>query len=197
MTLAEINASTLWWNGPDFLHKEISEWPETQLVQKDLTDELRTKFATSYHQRLVESSSIEGIERLDPQRHSRWMRLVRLLAWVRRFVFNCRQGAATKQTGELLTTEIKDAEEKIILDAQISWITKEYKLIARKQNVTSKSPLSCLMPSIDEDGLLRANTRIRNAEYLPLAVRYPIILPRNRITKLIVKHQHESDNHHT
>ena len=33
------------------------------------------------------------------------------------------------------------------------------------------------------------------AEFLPYDVRYPIILPRKKVTKLIVKHHHELGNH--
>ena len=44
--------------------------------------------------------------------------------------------------------------------------------------------------------LIRCDNRLQYAEFLPYDVRYPIILPRrNHITKLIVKHYHEVDNH--
>ena len=44
--------------------------------------------------------------------------------------------------------------------------------------------------------LIRCDSRLQYAEFLPCDVRYPIILPRrNHITKLIVKHYHEVGNH--
>ena len=47
-----------------------------------------------------------------------------------------------------------------------------------------------------KDGLLRSNTRLRYSEDLSEEVKYPIILPkRHPVTKLIVKHHHESEGH--
>ena len=49
---------------------------------------------------------------------------------------------------------------------------------------------------MDEDGLMRCNSRLQYAEFLPYNVRYPIILPRkSSLTKLIVQHYHEQGNH--
>ena len=51
---------------------------------------------------------------------------------------------------------------------------------------------------MDEYGLLRCNSRIVNAEYLPIETRYPVILPRTScVTKLIIKRYHEDGYHST
>ena len=43
---------------------------------------------------------------------------------------------------------------------------------------------------------MRCDGRLKYAEFLPQDARFPIILPRkNCVTKLIVKHYHEKDNH--
>ena len=56
----------------------------------------------------------------------------------------------------------------------------------------------CLQPSMDEYGLMRCNSRIVNAEYLPIETRYPVILPRTSwVTKLIIKQYHEDGYHST
>ena len=43
---------------------------------------------------------------------------------------------------------------------------------------------------------MRCDGRLKYAEYLPQDARFPIILPcKNCVTKLIVKHYHEKNNH--
>ena len=72
----------------------------------------------------------------------------------------------------------------------------EIQALRKKTNIPEKSRILSLNPIIDQEGLLRANSRLVNAEYLPYSVRYPVILPcKNRLTFLIVKHFHELRNH--
>ena len=53
-----------------------------------------------------------------------------------------------------------------------------------------------LHPKLDDNGLIRSNGRLGNAEYLDYDTKYPIILPRgNWITQLIVRHYHEKGYH--
>lgn len=49
---------------------------------------------------------------------------------------------------------------------------------------------------MDENGLIRSNSRLQFAEYLPFDTKFPVILSRgNWVTKLIVKYYHEQANH--
>ena len=44
--------------------------------------------------------------------------------------------------------------------------------------------------------MIRLNTRLQYAEFLPYDVRHPIVLPQKQwVTKLIVKYFHEKGNH--
>ena len=54
--------------------------------------------------------------RLDPRRFSNWTKLIRVQAWVRRFVDNCR--SLNRETGELKAEEIEDAGIQVIKGAQ-------------------------------------------------------------------------------
>ena len=106
---------------------------------------------------------------------------------------NCK---GEKLYGSLNQDEIKDSEHKLICQAQHDVFRSEIADIHRKTNLSVKSILVGLNPKIDQEGILRANTRLVNAEFLPYATRYPIILPsNNHITFLIVKHYHELRNH--
>ena len=53
-----------------------------------------------------------------------------------------------------------------------------------------------LNPKVGDDGVLRCDGRLKYAENLLYNVRFPVILARKSwMTKLIVKHYHEQDNH--
>ena len=60
----------------------------------------------------------------------------------------------------------------------------------------SNSELINLNPIIDDDGLLRCDSRIKYADYLPFDTKYPVILDKNNwITTLIVRYYHIIGNH--
>eukprot|EP00795_Rhopilema_esculentum_P002347 gene2347-17984_t len=133
---------------------------------------------------------------LDPSHFSSWLRLTRLVAWVCRFLDNCRTAKKERINGELTYEEIKDAEIHIIRDVQQNAFATEYQQLLKGKQMKSDSKLIVLQPRIDEDGLLRCNGRLRYADFLPYDAKYPIILPRkNWVTKLIVKFYHEKDHH--
>ena len=51
---------------------------------------------------------------------------------------------------------------------------------------------------MDGYGIMRCNSRIVNAKFLPIETRYPIILAQTSwITKLIIKKYHEDGHHST
>lgn len=131
--------------------------------------------------------------RLNPEKFSKWMHLVRVSAWVYRFVSNCR---GETLTGPLSPDELHDSKCRLIRHAQVDSFQQEIKAVAKQKKLPSNSKLLALNPKIDEDGLLRADSRLKYAEVLPYDARCPIILPRrNRVTSLIVNHYHEQNDH--
>ena len=60
------------------------------------------------------------------------------------------------------------------------------------------SKLFGLCPRLDEDGVIRLNTRLQYAEFLPYDVRHPIVLPRkhwvtlNTIMKRVITIQEQT-----
>ena len=74
--------------------------------------------------------------------------------------------------------------------------TEEYKTLRSKKHLNKESRLLALNPFIYEDNIMRANTRLIYAEYLPYDARFSIILPRRMwVTKLIVRSYHINDGH--
>ena len=126
--------------------------------------------------------------RLDPRRFSSWTKLIRVQAWIRRFVDNCRSRNKA--------AEIEDAAIQVIKGIQRKAYPDEYLALQRQRELPKKSKLLGLQPWLDEEGQMRCDGRLKYAEFLPQDARFPIILPRkNCVTKLIVKHYHETTNH--
>ena len=62
--------------------------------------------------------------------------------------------------------------------------------------MSSNSKLLALKPQLDDDGLIRSDGRLTNAQFISYDVRHPVILPRKSwVTKLIIKDAHEKGNH--
>ena len=134
--------------------------------------------------------------RLDAKRYSNWQRLIRVQSWVNRFIHNCCVNEEHKVKGELTLNELSDAEKQIIRDAQKETFSEEYLALQKGTKLTMSSKLFGLCPKLDEDGVIRLNTRLQYAEFLPYDVRHPIVLPQKHwVTKLIVKYFHEKGNH--
>ena len=190
-SIDDLRKNTLWWYGPEFLIDQ-NKWPEAVVfVSSQL--ELRNNHST-----YLQIKEQDNMERLNPTRYSSWKKLTRILAWINRFYQNCKQNDRThRKIGELQPHEVINAEFHFIKKAQQEEFNEEYDVVMKQKCVSVKSSLSCLMPFMDEDGIIRANTRIREADYIPYNVKHPIILPRHhQVSKLIVRQQHLDNNHY-
>ena len=178
----------LWWQGPAFLVKEETNWPINKFETCASNNERKPG--------KIHTMITHAPWRLDPTRFSSWVSLIRLHAWVCRFVNNCRLPLDKRNRGELSPEEVSDAEINIIKTAQRDGFSAEFKLLSCGKILKIDSKIIGLQPKIDDDGLMRSDGRLKFAEFLPYDVRYPIILPRkNWVTKLIVKHHHEKGFH--
>ena len=135
----------------------------------------RKKDEYGFHIRIIE---LEQESRLNPTRYSSMTRLVRVTAWVLRFIDNCQHTKKDRKKGELTVEELSDSECSIIRGMQNKVFHSEIETIKKSNIVHPSSKLISFQPFIDDDGILRSNSRLANADYLPYSVRYPIILAR-------------------
>ena len=84
---------------------------------------------------------------------------------------NCGNPPEERSSGELSSQEISDAETDIIKEAQQEAFQEEYKALVNFKSIPQNSKLLSLNPILDEDGLLRSDGRLRNADYLPFDAR--------------------------
>ncbi|XP_062556812.1 uncharacterized protein LOC134221639 [Armigeres subalbatus] len=212
----EPSSSGRWLNGPSFLYHLEREWPE-QRHPAETNEELRSHVLL--HRVAIPKNLV------DAGRISKWNVLVRTIAFVHRFISNCKrhlQGypietiRATAAQEKLL---IKPIPAKLIPLCQQEYVKAEMFLWRAAQsesypdemrvllnnwnkpteellNVEKSSSLYKLTPFVDEHGVIRMEGRTANAAYAAFDTRFPIILPKDHpITQRLIEHYHGQFGH--
>ena len=193
-TVAKLVENSAWWEGPDFIQDE-SVWPNQPHHKMTGSSQIKCESKASARCFLAFPHQRKTLAGLEPERFSDWGRLVRIQAWVYRFVYNCRFGNQ-RSTGPLSSDEIRDAETSIIRQVQASSFREEYEALLNQRPLPTHSKLASLNPRLDEDYVLRSQGRLQLADTLSFDAKHPILLPRHsRVTTLIVKKFHEELHH--
>ena len=198
-----------WWRGPLFLQDSEDAWPNNKVFDAPLGDSEvkhsaprgmksnRREPEVDQNKRCTLLTLTDGENcPFDPTNYSSWLRLRRIVAWVNRFIENCKRDAAIRMAGELTADELKRSEVELIRRTQQSEFQDEYKALVNRRPLPSNSKLLSLKPKLDDDGLIQYDGLLTNAIYIFYDVRYPVILPRKSwVTKLIIKDAHERGKH--
>ena len=130
------------------------------------------------------------------QKDSYHKKLRRVLTWVFSFIHNTRLSQKYRYQSGLTLDELQDAKLHISKWVQQKTFKDEYAALKSKKPLSNKSRLIFLKPVLDEDGIIRADTRLQHAAYLPYDTRYPLILPRKDwVAKIIVEWHHKKANY--
>ncbi len=162
----DVSKNELWLRGPTWLSNQ-SEWPADVVLEASSEvkeEEKRERVST---QALVTvSQERDEFDRLIETYHLR--KVLRIGAWIQRFLRNCRNRGATRETGPLKTSEI---------EAQRKWWTRR---VQQSEQITEDEKIQLnLQPN--DDGLLECRGRIEGD--------YPLFLPRNTTFTLRVVEQ--------
>lgn len=151
---SELAESRLWWNGPEWLNKERSDWPKMQLadrpkvmaemkaMKKQETEAVTYATLQTDQPKNVATPCREansGGWRLDPKRYSSWTRLVRIHARVRRVLQNMTKKGEKQTSKVLLPQEIREAEEEVVRRCQREVFHDEYKALVTGKPVPQES----------------------------------------------------------
>ena len=118
---------------------------------------------------------------MDPSRHSKWyqvktkreleigLSLIRMTAWVCRFIDNCRKSAEQREKAELKPLELQNVEEFNIREVQSKVYSAEIEPLRRNKEILRGSTLAPFNPVL-VNGILRSNTRLQCADDCPYDV---------------------------
>ena len=183
-TASELKSSKLWWEGPEWLRKDESEWPKKFVLEDSVEVKTERKKAFVFTVVTDEAAKIGNV--IDIERFSSLGKLLRVTAWVKRFITNLKQKREKRELrrGGLEAREIETAERVWILDAQMML-----------QNTREFEKTKLQLGIVEKDKVLVCQGRLENSD-LEFESRYPIILPKeHRLTYLIVLDCHKKVHH--
>lgn len=163
-----------WKKGPSFLYKPEEEWPCERAIPEAET-EVAEKVSVHHI-----SAKLEDV--IDVTRFSSWRKLIRVTAYVFKFIDKLKAAVRSSCTGEasLSITELQRAELYLVKEAQIP-------LHKRLQQGDFKT----LSPFIDSEGIIRVGGRLGKSK-ISYEQKHPALLPHGSwMSLLITRHMHE------
>nr|GBM70276.1 hypothetical protein AVEN_62568-1 [Araneus ventricosus] len=174
----------VWWHGPPWLIQQ-----DTSCVSSYDDNDPDPLSIASEERIITLAASAESVEPvLDIQKFSNLHKLLRVTAYVLRFVTNLR--SQEKTVGHLSTDELSSAMDYWIKLSQFQCFSNEINCIKCNKCIDKSSKLYGLNPKIDEKGLLRVKSRLVKSS-LDVDEVNPIILPNDYFSRLIVLNSHE------
>lgn len=185
----------LWWSGPCWLKKRSAFWPRSraELLDRAVLEEKKTVHVHAVQK--VENPFAKLLEAT-----SSWPRLLRVTAYIRRFASSVQssrpQVAKKSQPGSVMLTarEVREAREFWVKMVQSKCFELELRALRREQALASSSSLRRLSPFLDDIGILRVGGRLAHAP-ISYDEKHPVILPRHRVSELIVRQTHARTLH--
>jgi hypothetical protein len=132
-----LSTSTLWWKGPQWISQESASWPTTEFNIPNDNLEIR-----KVHVALNQPS--EDIS----QKYSKLNKLIRVVAYCRCFINNCRLPKATRQSTTLSTQDLDQALTCCVKMVEQISFTLEIGDLTERQEVAANSALKMLHPFI-------------------------------------------------
>lgn len=168
----------LWWQGPSWLQKPQSIWPEPRTFSP--TD-LETKKVSNFHLSISDDVT---------SRFSSLNRSLRVMCYVVRYIQSCRKILRPK-TIDITSEEIALVKHRLITVAQKMYYPREYECLSNEESISNKSHILTLSPFLDKNGLLRVGGRLGNSG-LRYDERHPVIIPeKSHFAELLVRYTHQ------
>lgn len=206
MAASDFINNRLWLNGPAWLSQPESKWPEPKVK---ITPEIREEYlkeckpASAQINVIVSPMMYRGKNDTSLlQAVSSWSKLVRITAYVLRYVNNLRGKSARRKKDKAMQGKIRTGRHiwtDELKNAAIYWIkiaqSQHYKaeiecLRAKDDQLPPKSKIAALRPFLDANGTLRAVGRVKQAR-CAYDRKHPILIPpKSRVCELILQQAH-------
>ncbi|XP_055542958.1 uncharacterized protein LOC129728540 [Wyeomyia smithii] len=167
---------TCWYTGPSFLRNKHQTWRVPTEKEFSTEEDLRAVFL--FHREVPKPL-------IKTERFSKWSRLLRAAGYVLRAV-GVFHGSRIKDP--LTQEELQRAETLLWRQTQMQEYADEYATLlynkkhpeAEQKQIDKSCALYKLSPILDDEGVLRLNSRIIAAPMLHRDTKYPIILPKDQ-----------------
>lgn len=131
---------------------------------------------------------------LDLARYSNLLRILRITAWILRFIRNCRN-VANRISTSISAEEIKDAELYWIRVVQQDSYGEELERLLNQAPLDCRSSIRMLSPFLDSTGLMRVRSRLEFSQE-EQEVKHPLLLPPSHaFTELVIRDCHQRTLH--
>ncbi|XP_076301700.1 uncharacterized protein LOC143219711 [Lasioglossum baleicum] len=188
---SELRDHALWWHGPPWLGKSPQHWPARRTDCRETDPNHDATVIAELRGGRVHTVAPETTNMELPEQFSSWPKLLRVTAYILRFITNARpkQSSEPKTLTRLTAVNVNEARLYWCRTAQCAAFPNEIQALRQGRALPSKSPLLKLHPFLDEHNIVRLGGRLRHST-LPYDEKHPIILPNGRIAELIVDHAH-------
>jgi len=192
---AEFINHSLWWSGPAWLRQPSPAWP----IHNNLKDQFEFNYEM-IDSKLQDSKAHTHVSDISewelPNKVSTWTKLIRITAFVKRFISGSkyRTSRSEDKSASLSAAELKEASLFWLRYVQQNNFQNEIKALKVNRSVSNSSCLASLSPFLGEDKLIRLGGRIENSP-LSFKERHPIILPKHRISDLLITQAHKAALH--
>ncbi|XP_055922824.1 uncharacterized protein LOC129953606, partial [Eupeodes corollae] len=195
-------SNEMWWKGPHWLSLDRHFWPTSPPVPEEFSKEELEERKLPGGKTKVFVSYLETDNIMDPvivdtliKNVSNWNKIIRVVAYVRRFLRNYVRDKKYRTVGPLSTKELLHAKIVIIKKAQYSLFSFEIGLLKRNKPLSKRNKLVSLSPFLDAFGVLRVGGRIQQST-LSYDQKHPVILCKTHpISTLIVTYKHNQYLH--
>ena len=188
-----------WWKGPKWLRGSSEYYPNkvedmvaSGAVKKEMkkTNSSVALVSTSNEYRSLNTTVI------DPKRYSTLKKLLRVTAYMNRFIYNVSNEKNKRINGPLSAEELSNAEIQWLRCIQVIHFPRELEKLQAGKVVKKNSNIVKLTPVYDRDTkLIKMGGRIEYSD-LTEEEKHPVILPsRSYIVKLIVEDIHRRQLH--
>lgn len=183
----QILKNSLWWNGPDWLMKDESHWPDQPLPVLPIEESLFEYRSTTSLLTVVPDQTISDFASVF-ERFSSFNKLQACFGFVLRFINNCQKAKRKIDLPFLTALERASALRCLVKVTQSLHFSKHINLISAKKPCPPF--LQRLDPFLDKKGLLRVGGRLKHAQ-VSFDSKYPLLLPKHStVTHLLIDHFH-------
>ncbi|GFR23951.1 integrase catalytic domain-containing protein [Trichonephila clavata] len=185
----ELPSLESWWHGPKWLNHDSEAWPTKDFPshsQPSVEVESRKTESRSFY-----VATTEPI--IDISRYSSYTKLLRVTAWILRFVHNCK--SHLRIIHELNCNEIEKAKDYWIQTVQRQFFSAEINALKEERPLQKKkSKISCFNPFFKDD-YLRLGGRLQFSD-IPFDTQNPLIRDGNHsFVHLLIQHTHKRLHH--